>query len=84
MIEVFFDTSYAVALSVETDAHHLRALELSDRFEPLRHESATGQAILTVRGGSNSSRHPRFHQTETVPRGPQRRFQEDPYSSPFR
>ena len=33
MNEVFLDTAYAIALSVEADAHHTRAVELAEQLE---------------------------------------------------
>ncbi|MGI8978467.1 MAG: type II toxin-antitoxin system VapC family toxin [Pirellulaceae bacterium] len=57
MIEVFFDTSYAVALSVETDAHHLRALELSDRFESQAKVITTTAILFEIGNALARTRH---------------------------
>jgi predicted nucleic acid-binding protein len=43
MIEVFLDTSYAIALSVSNDEHHERAIKLVEQLE------AKGTGLVTTR-----------------------------------
>jgi uncharacterized protein len=43
MTEVFLDTSYAIALSVSNDEHHIRAIRLAEQLE------ADGAGLITTR-----------------------------------
>lgn len=46
MNELFLDTAYAIALSVETDAHHERAVELAEQLEAGQTKLITTRAVL--------------------------------------
>ena len=54
MIEVFLDTSFAIALSAVTDQNHLRAVQLADQFEANKTRLVTTQAILLEIGNALS------------------------------
>ena len=54
MIEVFLDTSFAIALSSITDQNHLRAVELAHRLESNKTRLVTTQAILLEIGNALS------------------------------
>lgn len=54
MTEVFFDTSYAVALIVPKDKHHRRARELSGEIQRRRSRLITTSAVLLEIGNSLS------------------------------
>lgn len=52
MNEVFLDTAYAIALSVESDEHHDRAQELAEQMEAEITRLVTTRAILLEIGNS--------------------------------
>ncbi|CAN5701435.1 PIN domain-containing protein [soil metagenome] len=52
--KVFLDTAYAIALSVESDAHHERAEELAGRLEAGQTRLVTTRAILLEIGNALS------------------------------
>ena len=54
MIEVFLDTSFAIALSSVTDRNHVRAVKLANQIETDRTRLVTTQAILLEIGNSLS------------------------------
>ncbi|TVP64225.1 MAG: PIN domain-containing protein [Nodularia sp. (in: Bacteria)] len=54
MIEVFLDTSFAIALSSITDQNHLRAVELAHQLEANKVRLVTTQAILLEIGNALS------------------------------
>jgi uncharacterized protein len=54
MIEVFLDTSFAIALSSVTDQNHLRAVKLANQIEIKRTRLVTTQAILLEIGNALS------------------------------
>jgi uncharacterized protein len=54
MIEVFLDTSFAIALSTVTDQNHLRAVQLADQLEDNKTRLVTTQAILLEIGNALS------------------------------
>ncbi len=54
MIEVFLDTAYAIALSVETDVYHPRALELAEQLEIQGTRIVTTRAVLLEIGNALS------------------------------
>lgn len=54
MIEVFLDTSFAIALSAVTDQNHIRAVELADQIEAKGTRLVTTQAILLEIGNALS------------------------------
>ncbi|MBE9199734.1 MULTISPECIES: PIN domain-containing protein [unclassified Nodularia (in: cyanobacteria)] len=54
MIEVFLDTSFAIALSSITDQNHLRAVELAHQLEANKIRLVTTQAILLEIGNALS------------------------------
>jgi uncharacterized protein len=54
MIEVFLDTSFAIALSAITDQNHVRAVELANQLEANRTRLVTTQAILLEIGNALS------------------------------
>ena len=54
MIEVFLDTSFAIALSSVTDQNHLRAVKLANQIEVNRNRLVTTQAILLEIGNALS------------------------------
>jgi uncharacterized protein len=54
MIEVFLDTSYAIALSSLTDQNHVRAVQLANELEANRTRLVTTQAILLEIGNALS------------------------------
>ncbi len=54
MIEVFLDTSFAIALSSITDQNHLRAVKLAEQIETNRTHLVTTQAILLEIGNALS------------------------------
>ncbi len=58
MIEVFLDTSFAIALSAVTDQNHLRAVQLADQLEANKTRLVTTQAILLEIGNALSK--PRY------------------------
>ena len=53
--KVFLDTAYAIALSVETDSFHERALELADEIEAQKIKLVTTRAILLEIGNALSN-----------------------------
>ena len=53
---VFLDTSFAIALSVESDAHHNHALELSEQLEAENTRLITTTAILLEIGNALSKK----------------------------
>lgn len=54
MIEVFLDTSFAIALSSQTDLNHLQAVELASQLELHKIRLVTIQAILLEIGNALS------------------------------
>jgi predicted nucleic acid-binding protein len=54
MIEVFLDTSFAIALSSVTDQNHLRAVKLANQIEINRTRLVTTQALLLEIGNALS------------------------------
>lgn len=54
MIEVFLDTSFAIALSSLTDRNHVRAIQLANELEANRTRLVTTQAILLEIGNALS------------------------------
>ena len=54
MIEIFLDTSFAIALSSATDRNHVRAVKLANQIETDRTRLVTTQAILLEIGNSLS------------------------------
>ena len=46
LIEIFIDTSYALALSNKTDSNHKKALELSKKYDSEQYRFVTTYAIL--------------------------------------
>ncbi|HEV3417100.1 MAG TPA: PIN domain-containing protein, partial [Pirellulales bacterium] len=54
--EVFLDTSYAVALSAETDKFHVRALSVADELERLQTRVITTRAVFMEIGNSLARR----------------------------
>ena len=54
MIEVFLDTSFAIALSSVTDHNHVRAVQLANQLEANRTRLVTTQAILLEIGNALS------------------------------
>jgi predicted nucleic acid-binding protein len=54
MVEVFLDTSFAIALSSVTDQNHLRAVELAQQLEAEETLLVTTQAILLEIGNALS------------------------------
>lgn len=54
MIELFLDTSFAIALSSITDQNHLQAVQLADKIEISKARLVTTQAILLEIGNALS------------------------------
>ena len=54
--EVFLDTAYAIALSVESDEHHERALELAEQLETEKARLITTRAVLLEIGNALSKK----------------------------
>lgn len=54
--DVFLDTGYAIALSVESDGYHARAEELAEQLEIERTRLITTQAILLETGNALSNK----------------------------
>jgi uncharacterized protein len=54
MIEVFLDTSFAIALSSQTDQNHLQAVKLANQLELHKTHLVTTQAILLEIGNALS------------------------------
>ncbi len=54
--EVFLDTAYAIALSVESDEHHERAEELADQMEAEATRLVTTRAVLFEIGNALSKK----------------------------
>ncbi len=54
MIEVFLDTSFAIALSSITDQHHIKALALATQLETRQTRLVTTEAILLEIGNALS------------------------------
>jgi Predicted nucleic acid-binding protein, contains PIN domain len=54
MIEVFLDTSFAIALSSITDQHHVQAVQLAHQLESSKARLVTTQAILLEIGNALS------------------------------
>ncbi|HNB54909.1 MAG TPA: hypothetical protein PLR93_10055 [Anaerolineales bacterium] len=52
--EVFLDTAYAIALSVETDAHHQQAETLAETLEENQTYLVTTRAVLLEIGNALS------------------------------
>jgi predicted nucleic acid-binding protein len=50
--EVFLDASYAIALSVTSDAHHERAVSLADQLETEQTRLVTTSAVLLEIGNA--------------------------------
>ena len=60
--EVFLDTSFAIALSVESDQNHDHAIEISQQLEPESSRLITTTAILLEIGNALSKQ--RYRQAE--------------------
>jgi predicted nucleic acid-binding protein len=56
MSEVFLDTAYAIALSVESDEHHARAVELAEQLETEKTRLITTRAVLLEIGNALSKK----------------------------
>jgi predicted nucleic acid-binding protein len=56
--DLFLDTSFAIALAVSTDAHHLRALELATEIQSQSLRLVTTRAVLLEIG--NALSRPRY------------------------
>ena len=56
MIEVFLDTSFAIALSSVSDKNHLKAVEIADQLEKNQTHLVTTQAILLEIGNALSKK----------------------------
>ena len=54
--EVFLDTAYAIALSVESDEHHEQAEELAEQLEAEQTLLVTTQAVLLEIGNALSKK----------------------------
>ena len=54
--EIFLDTAYAIALSVESDTHHERAVEISEELESKNIPLVTTRAVLLEIGNALSKR----------------------------
>ena len=54
--EVFLDTAYAIALSVESDEHHERAEELAEQLEAEATRLITTRAVLLEIGNALSKK----------------------------
>ena len=54
--KVFLDTSFAIALSVESDAHHKTAIKLSEQLESEQTNLITTTAILLEIGNALSKK----------------------------
>lgn len=54
--EVFLDTAYAIALSVESDKHHERAEELAEYLESEQARLITTRAVLLEIGNALSKK----------------------------
>jgi uncharacterized protein len=54
MLNVFLDTSFAIALSAVTDQNHVRAVQLADQLEINKTRLVTTQAILLEIGNALS------------------------------
>ena len=52
--EVFLDTGFTIALSVESDEHHERAVELAEQLEAEKTRLVTTRAILLETGNALS------------------------------
>ncbi len=55
-IEVFPDTAYAIALSVESDSHHERAVQLAERLEAEAVRLVTTRAVFLEIGNALSKK----------------------------
>jgi len=55
-IEVFLDTAYAIALSVESDERHEQAEELAEQLEAEQTRLVTTQAVLLEIGNALSKK----------------------------
>jgi len=56
MIEVFLDTSFAIALSSVSDKNHLKAIQIADQVEKSQTRLVTTQAILLEIGNALSKK----------------------------
>ena len=56
MIEVFLDTSFAIALSSVSDKNHLKAVEIANQLEKNQTRLVTTQAILLEIGNALSKK----------------------------
>ena len=54
--EFFLDTSYAIALSVESDEHHQLAVELAEQLEAKQSPIVTTRAVLLEIGNALSKK----------------------------
>ncbi len=52
--EIFLDTAYAIALSVESDEHHEKAVEIAEKLESEQKQLVTTRAILLEIGNALS------------------------------
>ena len=64
--EVFLDSGYAIALSVESDEHHQRAEELAEQLETERTRLVTTRAILLEIGNALSKQRYRVAAVELL------------------
>ena len=56
MIEVFLDTSFAIALSSVSDKNHLKAVQIANQLEKNQNRLVTTQAILLEIGNALSKK----------------------------
>ncbi|AFZ45540.1 hypothetical protein PCC7418_3426 [Halothece sp. PCC 7418] len=56
MIEVFLDTSFAIALSSVSDKNHLKAVQIANQLEKNQTRLVTTQAILLEIGNALSKK----------------------------
>ena len=56
MIEVFLDTSFAIALSSVSDKNHLKAVQIANQHEKNQNRLVTTQAILLEIGNALSKK----------------------------
>ena len=64
--EVFLDTAFAIALSVESDEHHEHAVELAGQLEDERTRLVTTRAILLEIGNALSKKRYRHAAAELL------------------
>ena len=64
--EVYLDSAFAIALAVETDEHHARAMTLSFEIEAARTRLVTTHAVLLEVGNSLSKQRYRNSAVELI------------------